>query len=65
VNIATVASMIEVLGLRRGPQDLPADQGVLVFWMGASVLPRVLVSAPSTSFPRMPAPARGGPGLGD
>jgi len=65
VSIATVTSMIDVPGLRRGPQDLPADQGVLVFWMGASVLPRVLVSAPSTSFPRMPAPARGGPGLGD
>jgi len=65
VSIATVASMINVLGLRRGPQDLPADQVVLVLWMGASVLSGVLVTAPSTVFPRMPAPARGGPGLRD
>ncbi|TVP77947.1 hypothetical protein [Thioalkalivibrio sp.] len=57
MSIATVASMIEVLGLRRGPQDLPADQGVLVFWTGASLLSGMLVAAPSTVFPRMPAPA--------
>ena len=36
MSIATVASMIEVLGLRRGPQDLPVDQEVLVFWMAES-----------------------------
>ncbi len=64
MSIATVASMIEVLGLRRGPQDLPVDQRLLVFWMGASLLSGVLVAAPSPVFPRMPAPAWTGPGLG-
>lgn len=50
MSIATVASMIQVLGLvlrlRWGPHDLPADQGVLVFWMGGSLLSGVLVTAP-------------------
>lgn len=54
MSIATVGSMIEVLGLRRGPQDLVANQGVLVFQMGVSLLSGVLVAAPSTSFPGMP-----------
>ena len=35
-----------VLRLRWGPHDLPADQGVLVFWMGGSLLSGVLVTAP-------------------
>jgi len=53
--------MIEVLVLRRGPQDLPANRGVLVFRMGVSLLSAVLVATPSRSFPRMPGsgPNRG------
>ena len=52
MSVARVASIIEVLGLglvlrlRWGPHDLPADRGVLVFWMGGSLLSRVLVTAP-------------------
>jgi len=38
VSIATVASMTEVLGLRCGPQDLAANQRVLLFQMGVSLL---------------------------
>ena len=61
MSIATVASMTEVLGLRCGPQDLAANQRVLLFQMGVSLLSGVLVAAPSTSFPRAPGsgPDRG------
>ena len=64
MSIATVASMIEVLGLRRGPQDLPANRGVLVFRMGVSLLSGVLAAAPSSSFPRMPGSGPGRAGVG-
>jgi hypothetical protein len=50
VNAATVLPMLDILRLRRGPQDLPADQGVLVFWMGASLFSGVLVAAPLHGF---------------
>lgn len=50
MSVATVVPMLEVLGMRRGPQDLPADQAVLVFWMGASLLSGVLVAAPLHGF---------------
>ncbi|TVP84925.1 MAG: hypothetical protein EA347_10400 [Thioalkalivibrio sp.] len=42
----TVVPMLEILRLRRGPQDLPPDQGVLVFWVGASLFSGILVAAP-------------------
>lgn len=37
--------MVEILRLRKGPQDLPAHLGVLGFWMGASVVTGILVAA--------------------
>ena len=50
MSVAGVASIMQVLGLvlrlRWGSHDLPADQGVLVFWMGGLVLSGVLVTAP-------------------
>ncbi|MFO8152747.1 hypothetical protein [Thioalkalivibrio sp.] len=46
----TVVPMLEILRLRRGPQDLAADQGVLVFWMGASVFSGILIAAPMYGF---------------
>jgi hypothetical protein len=50
VSLATVVPMLEILRLRRGPQDLPADQAVLVFWMGASIFTGILVAAPMYGF---------------
>jgi hypothetical protein len=46
VNAATLLPMIEVLRLRRGPQDLPVEPGFLGFWMAASLFAGVLVAAP-------------------
>lgn len=50
MGLNTVLPMLEILRLRRGPQDLPADQAVLVFWMGASVFSGILVAAPMYGF---------------
>jgi hypothetical protein len=50
VSVATVMPMLEILLLRRGPQDLPADFPVLGFWMGASLFSGVLVAAPQHGF---------------
>jgi hypothetical protein len=50
LSLATVVPMLEILRLRRGPQDLPADQGVMVFWMGASIFTGILVAAPMYGF---------------
>lgn len=50
MSLATVVPMLEILRLRRGPQDLPADQAVLVFWMGASIFTGILVAAPMYGF---------------
>ena len=46
MSLSTVVPMLEILRLRAGPQDLPPDQGVLVFWMGASVFSGILIAAP-------------------
>lgn len=46
MSLHTVVPMLDILRLRGGPQDLPADQGTLVFWMGASVFTGILVAAP-------------------
>jgi hypothetical protein len=51
MSLTTVVPMLEILRLRRGPQDLPADQGVLAFWIGASVFTGLLVAAPMYGFP--------------
>jgi hypothetical protein len=50
MSLNTVLPMLEILRLRRGPQDLPADQAVLVFWMGASVFTGILIAAPMYGF---------------
>lgn len=50
MSLNTVVPMLEILRLRRGPQDLPADQGVLVFWVGASVFSGILIAAPMYGF---------------
>lgn len=50
MSLHTVVPMLEILRLRRGPQDLPADPGALVFWMGASLLSGVLIAAPMYGF---------------
>lgn len=50
MSLNTVVPMLEILRLRRGPQDLPADQGALVFWMGASLFSGVLIAAPMYGF---------------
>jgi hypothetical protein len=42
--------MLEILLLRRGPQDLQADFPVLGFWIGASLFSGVLVAAPQHGF---------------
>lgn len=46
VSLQTLPTLLGLLRLRAGPQDLPADQGVLVFWMGASLLAGLLVAGP-------------------
>ncbi len=46
MSLNTVAPMLEILRLRRGPQDLPADPGILTFWIGVSVVTGVFVAAP-------------------
>ena len=46
MSLQTLPTLLEVLRLRAGPQDMPADQGVLVFWMGASLLAGLLVAGP-------------------
>lgn len=50
MSLNTVVPMLEILRLRRGPQDLTSDQGVLVFWMGASVFSGILIAAPMYGF---------------
>ncbi len=50
MSLNTVVPMLEILRLRRGPQDLPADQGVLVFWVGASIFSGILIAAPMYGF---------------
>ena len=50
MSLNTVVPMLEILRLRRGPQDLMADQGVLMFWMGASVFSGILIAAPMYGF---------------
>jgi len=50
MSLHTVVPMLEILRLRRGPQDLPSEQGVLVFWMGASVFSGILIAAPMYGF---------------
>jgi hypothetical protein len=50
MSLATVVPMLEILALRRGPQDLPADVPVLGFWMGASLFSGVLVAGPQHGF---------------
>lgn len=46
MSFATVVPVFNVLRLRKGPQDLPAEPAVLVFWMGASVVSGLLVAGP-------------------
>jgi hypothetical protein len=46
MSLTTVVPVFNVLRLRKGPQDLPADPAVLVFWMGASVISGILVAGP-------------------
>lgn len=50
MSLATVMPMLEILTLRRGPQDLPAGYPVLGFWMGASLFSGVLVAGPQHGF---------------
>ncbi|AHE99322.1 hypothetical protein [Thioalkalivibrio paradoxus] len=51
MSLATLAPMLDILRLRGGPQNLPSDHGVLVFWMGASIVSGILVAAPLHGFP--------------
>lgn len=46
MSLPALPVMLNLLRLRSGPQDIPADQGVLVFWIGASLFAGVLVAAP-------------------
>lgn len=46
MSLTTVIPMLNVLRLRKGPRDLPAELSVLVFWMGASVVSGMLVAGP-------------------
>ena len=50
MSLNTVVPMLEILRLRRGPQDLPADHGVLAFWVGASIFSGILIAAPMYGF---------------
>lgn len=38
--------MLDILRLRRGPQDLPADVGTLVFWLGVALVTGMAVGIP-------------------
>jgi hypothetical protein len=50
VNRGTLAPMLEILRLRGGPQELPADAGALVSWIGISMISGILVAAPLYGF---------------
>ncbi|ADC70873.1 conserved hypothetical protein [Thioalkalivibrio sp. K90mix] len=39
-------TMLDILRLRRGPQDLPADGGTLIFWLGIALVTGMAVGIP-------------------
>jgi len=51
MSMKTLPVMLQLLRLHGGPQDLPADQGALVFWIGASMFAGLLVAAPLHGVP--------------
>lgn len=50
MSLATLVPMLQILRLRSGPQDLPADREVLIFWIGVSMVSGILVAAPLYGF---------------
>lgn len=38
--------MLDILRLRRGPQDLPPDIGTLIFWLGVALVTGMAVGIP-------------------
>jgi len=42
--------MLNILRLRAGPQDLPADDGTLVFWIGIAVVTGMAIGTPLYGF---------------
>ncbi len=48
----SIPVMLGILGLRRGPQDLPADPVTLVFWVGVAMVAGMAIGIPIYGFGR-------------
>lgn len=45
-----LAPMLNILRLRTGPQDLPADNGTLIFWVGIALIAGMVIGIPLYGF---------------
>ncbi|WP_019594738.1 hypothetical protein [Thioalkalivibrio sp. ALM2T] len=45
-----LAAMLNILRLRAGPQDLPADNGTLIFWIGIALIAGMVIGIPLYGF---------------
>lgn len=45
-----VFTIFNILRLRAGPQDLPADSGTLIFWVGIALIAGMVVGIPLYGF---------------
>ena len=46
----SLAAMLNILRLQTGPQDLPADNGTLVFWVGIALIAGMVIGIPLYGF---------------
>lgn len=45
-----LAAMLNILRLHAGPQDLPADNGTLIFWVGIALIAGMVIGIPLYGF---------------